>query len=378
MIIPQIAGALLFAASLVYLALALAGLLRFRQTPLVPKQAPAVTIMLPCYGAPPKLYECLTSVCRQNYPGTMQVVFGLHSADDPALAVIERVRAEFPGLDSAVVADPRRLGAHPKNSSLANMMAPVKHDVIVVVDSDVIVEPTFAATIVAALDGPGIGASTCMYKGIPESDLASRLGAIYISDWFIPSALVDRQVHNIGSTYGVATAVRRSLLEASGGFAAMASAVSSDYALGEAVHNSGLSISLAPAVVATVVAEDGLLGLLSHEMRWMRAIRATRPLDHAFWICSSPLVPLVALSFAWPLHVAAPALAFYLAFRLAMHALLHRRIGLHDAGIWLVPLREAANFILWTGSFFCRRIRWGGKVMLIGRGSQMDIDPAGK
>jgi ceramide glucosyltransferase len=370
MIVVQVAGIVLFAASTAYLVLALFRVAGFRERTLVPAERPAVTLMLPCHGAPSRLYECLRSVCDQDYPG-LQVVFGVHTGDDPALAVIERLRADLPHLDCSVVIDPRRLGSNPKNCNLANMMVAVRHDVLVIVDSDVLVEKGFLDTIVAPLAEAGVGGVTCLYKGSPEADLASRLGALYINDFFIPSVLVDIARHEMSITYGAAAAVKREALDKIGGFAAMASAVAQDYVLGYELCQSGAGIRLAPQVVCTTVAEKGLVGLYRHEMRWMRAIRAVRPREHLLWIVTTAFVPLLLLAWAWPFAVAASALAVHLVLRVVLHYLVRNRIALPRPQPLLVPVREVLNFVLWIGSLLGRRVRWGDNVMVTGGGLTM-------
>jgi ceramide glucosyltransferase len=368
----HVAGVVVFVASLAYLALAFRRVVGFRERALAPARPPAVTIMLPCHGAPPRLYECLRSVCAQTYGGPLQAVFGLHDAADPARAVIERLIADRPDLDARLVIDSRRLGANPKNCNLANMMAAARHDVLVIVDSDVLVRPTFVATIVAPLDNPGVGGVTCLYKGAPERGLASRLGALYMNDWFIPSVLVDIGGRpGPGITYGAAAAITRDALERIGGFAAMADAVAQDYVLGHALRQAGYDIHLAPDVVATTVTETSIRQLLRHEMRWMRAIRAVRPRDHALWILTSPLVPLGLLAMAWPAAIAFPAVLAYLTLRMALHLTVRRHVALPAPEPWLVPVRDGLNFVLWAGSFLSRRVRWGRSVLVTGGGLTM-------
>lgn len=367
MLVFHVTGVLLFSASTIYLVIALIQVATFREHALVPSKTPSVTIMVPCRDAMPRMIECLRSILRQDYAGRIQFVFGLHSPNDEARPVIEQLIAEMSDADTALVIDSRRIGSHPKNCNLANMMAVVRHDVIVLVDSDVIVEPHFVATLVASLERPGVGAATCLYSAAPEANFASRLGAMYINDWFIPSGLVDLVVHGLGSAYGAAIAINRQLIERIGGFAAMASVVSSDFALGAEVRRLGLSICLAPMVVSTVVAEPSLASLYRHEARWMRAIRATRPIDHAVWICSSALVPLVLLSLAWPRWIALGAIFSHLALRILIHSVLRRNFRLKNADLQMLLLREIANFVLWASSFLGRRVYWGQLVMIADR-----------
>ena len=372
----QGAGALFFFASTAYLVLAIIRVVRFRPAVTVTvtamaSPAPAVTVMLPCHGAPPRLAECLRSVCVQNYAGPIKVVFGLHSPDDAALPVIEDLIAGLPGIDAAIVIDPRRAGANPKNCNLANMMSVVHDDLIVIVDSDVLVSRDFLSSIVAPFADPAIGAVTCLYKGVSEANLASRLGALYHNDWFIPSVLVDIARQGVHITYGAAAAVRRQALDGIGGFEAMASAVAQDYVLGRQLRQAGWSIALASEIVATVVAEPDLTSLFRHESRWIRNIRALRPGDHLLWILTSGLMPCVVLATVWPHEIASGAIWTILALRTLLHLALRRRIPLPPAEPLLLPLREACNLVLWVSSFFSRRVRWGGQVMVTGDGLAM-------
>ncbi len=378
MVVLQIIAALLFTASAAYLILALFRIERFGRAPAVRGARPAVTVMVPCFGAPPSLERCLSSICDQVYEGPIQVVFGLHSADDPARAVIEEIVARRPALDASVVVDSNRIGANPKNCNLANMMAAVRHDVMVMVDSDVLVTPGFVAAIVAPFQEPGVGCVTSLYKGLPEAGLASHLGALYINDWFIPSALVDLARHDIDLTYGAATAITRAALDSVGGFAAMASAVAQDYVLGHEIRRAGFGIRLASEVVGTIVDDSDLAHLYRHEIRWMRAIRAVRPTDHLLWIVTSSLIPLILLSWVWPVAVAMTALAFYLGLRFLLHYRLRQHIGLPVPEPLLLPLRELVNFALWTGSFFGRRVCWGDNVLITGDGLAMHAAGTGR
>ncbi len=374
MFVVQIAGILLFVASTAYLVLAIFRVSRFREHGLSPADPRPVTVMVPCYGAPPPLLACLRSICNQDYPAPLQVVFGLHSGDDPARAVIAVLLADYPDLDATVVVDGRRAGVNPKNCNLANMQAAAKHDWLVVVDSDILVGPSFVAGIVAPLAAPGVGATTCLYKGLADDNIVARLGGLYINDWFLPSALVDLARKEITITYGAATALTRQALDSVGGFATMASAVAQDYVLGHEISRAGYAIRLAPEVVATRVTESGWTALLRREVRWMRAIRAVRPLEHLLWIVTSPLVPLLALAPAWPMMVAGPALLVYLGLRIILHYLVRRHIALPEAEPLLVPLRDIFNFILWTVSFLDRRIHWGRSVMVTGDGLNMHLE----
>jgi ceramide glucosyltransferase len=111
---------------------------------------PPVTILKPLLGAESDLYDNLRSFCRQTYP-ELQIVCGVADAGDSAVAVVRRLQAELPQTDIALVIDGRVHGANGKVGNLINMMAAARHDLLVVADSDMRVEPDYLYVVLADL-----------------------------------------------------------------------------------------------------------------------------------------------------------------------------------------------------------------------------------
>lgn len=353
--------------SFAYLALALRQTTRGTNETLDCGWRPPVTILVPVHGAPKRLEECLRSICAQDYP-SLQVVFGLHSDDDPARAVIERVQAAFPTLDTTLVIDDHRVGSNPKNANLANMIPSAKHDILAMIDSDVLPTPDFLAEFIRPLAEPGTGGVTCLYSGVPGPDLISRIGALHHNDWFIPSVLVDLSRREMDICFGAAIAVTRESLAAIGGIESMADAVAQDFVFGHRLHQYGYTVRLASPVIPTIVEETTLSALIAHELRWNRTIRAIRPLDHALSIFMSPLGPMLLLALiGWPAWMAGPLIVLHVALRIRLHYRLRRRFPfLPPAAPWMVPVRELLNFVVWCRALTGRTVRWGETVLVTG------------
>ena len=174
-------------AGLSYLGLSLRHVLSFRQQTEVPDIAilPPVSVLKPLCGAEPRLYDCLRSFCEQDYPD-FQIVFGVRESGDPAVAVVERLIAEFPHRDIALVCDARLHGANLKISNVMNILPSCRHDILVVSDSDVAVGPHCLRALVAdAVADPLVGAVSCIYRGVPTQGWASVLGALNINAWIV-------------------------------------------------------------------------------------------------------------------------------------------------------------------------------------------------
>jgi ceramide glucosyltransferase len=351
-----------------YSVLTLLAVLVWRLKPL-PKPAlerPPVTLLKPLCGMEPGLYEHLRGFCVQNYPD-YQVIFGVRDPADPARFVAERLAREFPALPIDIVSNPRQHGNNHKVSNLINMLELARHDFLVMADSDAFVGPDYLATVAAPLLDPTVGLVTCTYRGVPTEGIWSRLGAMYINEWYLPSVLLAWLFGYQGYVSGQTMCVRQETLRAVGGLRAIANHLADDHRLGELVRGLKLKIVLSPYVVEGEHHEQNRESLIRHELRWMRTIHVLRP-----WSFRG-----IFLSFSLPLAVAGmalgavgsePASAAWGLFaatgvvRLALH-LLHRleydRYPLAD--VWLLPLRDFLLCWVWLRSFFTSRVTWRGK-----------------
>src|ERR1700743_2295493 len=57
---------------------------------------PPVSILKSLKGFDHDMYASFASHCRQQYGGEYEILFGVSSLYDPAVAAIEQLRAEFP------------------------------------------------------------------------------------------------------------------------------------------------------------------------------------------------------------------------------------------------------------------------------------------
>ena len=361
----QIAGLLLGLAGLSYLILALRVTFRFRECPgSVPDWNPPVSVLKPICGRHPYLYECLRSFCDQDWP-SYEVIFGAHSDDDPAVEVVQRLIQEFPDRKLRLVVDGSLAGPNRKVSNLANIYKKAQHDIVLLADSDVLVDRNCIAAMAAPLTATSVGAVASIYKGLPIGGAASNFGSLYINDWFVPSVLVDVDLRGIDFVFAMSS-VRRQALESIGGFEHLAQFFADDFALGRLVTRKGWRVVLSPYMCETVVAERGFVEMFRHEVRWQRTERACRPLDQFMSVVTWPL-PLMLVLLLPQLSIVGLSV---IGVHIAMRAGLHYRVR-HSFRIatppqpWLVPLRECVCFLTWAISLFGGNIRWGNETFSI-------------
>ena len=318
---------------------------------------PPVTVLKPLCGAEPELAECLRTLLRQDYPD-LQVVCGVRDRHDAAVAVVEALRQEFPHRELELVVDARQHGTSAKVSNLINMLAHARHDCLVIADSDVHVPPGYLARVVAPLLEPGVGVVTCPYYGRPSGGPWSDLGAAFINEWFMPSVRVAALFGSRAFAFGATIALTRGTLQAIGGLSAIADQLADDYRLGELTRRQGLSTVLSEVVVETVVTEPTLAHLLRHELRWLRTIRAVRPMGYAG---SFATFALPVATCGWLLAAGQGPVRSLLLITLLARTMLHfavGRPGVPRAGLWTVPVGDALAFGLWLWGFAARHVHW--------------------
>jgi len=250
----------------------------------------AVSVLKPLCGDEPGLYGNLATFCHQAHP-RYQIVFGVRDAADPAVQVVRRLQAEYPGCDIALAINPARHGSNPKVSNLINMLALARHDLLVLADADIAVAPDYLQRVTAPLVDTRTGVVTSLYRGRAVGGWWSRLGAQFIDDWFAPSVRVAHAGGSSSFAFGATIALRRDALHTVAGFRALADRLADDYWLGELTRRHGLATVLSDVVVRTDVTEDSLPALWRHELRWMRTIRSLNPAGFAFTF----------ITFTWPM-----------------------------------------------------------------------------
>lgn len=334
--------------------------------PARPPFEPPLTVLKPLKGLGHDLEANLESFCRQDYP-RYQIVFGVATADDPAVAVVRRIRRRFPQCDIAL-SIAHETGTNRKVANLVHMMRLAKYGVLVLSDADVRVEANYLRTMVAPLADPAVGLATTLYRGIAGRSRASRLEALFVNTDALPMFVTAEWVQGLHNAYGASIAVKRAALEAIGGFRALADHLADDYLLGERIARAGWRLALLPYVVATVIDATRLRDVWRHQLRWARTYRAQQPLG---WFCSvithAMLWGVLAATVSGGSGAGWAALALAASCRLVALSGILALAGDRDTRrwLWLVPLKDLLYSLVWFVSWLGRRVEWSGEVLRV-------------
>jgi len=360
---------LLALAGAAYFAMCIAAAKRFRRECSRPglgemRFTPPVSILKSLKGLDPHMYNALRSHCSLDYP-EYEVLFGVSDANDPALALVEKLRDEFPQAKLRVVHCPQALGLNGKVSNLVQMLPQARYEHIIINDSDILVPRDYLERVLVPFTQPGVGMVTALYRGLAGRTLGSKLEALGLSTDFSGGVLVARVMEGgIRFALGATIATTKTVLREIGGLEPLADYLGDDYELGTRASAARYQARLADIVVETALPDYGFREFWAHQLRWARNVRDRRGAQYLGLIVSFGLIwgvlAVVSAPRAWWTWL---ALAVTAALRLTSAVVVGRGV-LADPQVlrdlWLLPLRDLVALAIWSVSYFGDEVEWRG------------------
>jgi ceramide glucosyltransferase len=360
-------------AGCVYLLAGAVLVLRYRGRRSAQQGAPpaAVTVLVPLCGDEAGLSARLIRLRRQKHGAPVQILCGVSEAGDPALQSVREAQAADAPWPIEIVIDGRVHGRNPKISNLINMYRRARNDVLVLVDSDIEVDPGYVSRVTAQLSDPAIGAATCLYTG-KGGPLPARMAAADINLHFLPSVIVGIATGTARPCLGATIALSRTTLRRIGGFARFADHLWDDYAIGEAVRADGLEVAICDFAPTHVCTERTLGQMAARQLRAARTIRGINPAGYAGSILTHPAgfalvaVLLHAVWWNWAL------LALALGGRFALGCCVARRFGGERPTMPILLLQELTGFAVCLASYAGSTVEWRGRRYRVGAGGTLN------
>lgn len=316
---------------------------------------PPVSVLKPVRGLDPDAEANFRSAFEQQYPAPWEIIFALESPDDPAVPLIRRLMPEYDVPARIVISRPGQ-GITGKMANVLEAYRHASYPVIVVSDSDMQVERDFLHRMVSPLKDPGVGLVGALPVYTGGANIWSQALMVYahLFGLCVAGAVTHLQVP--GRFAAGNQAIRRDVLEAVGGFQAIAGYISEDLRLGQLVRRLGLRIVDATITYAPVepLDADQLTQVLA------RYQLASRALSLPLYIFTSFLmlahwIPLLAIPWLWTVTggISGETVVFGLA-----PAITRTLVAWHTHIRWagkvsLAQVAAAATMLDWT---FCKAL----------------------
>lgn len=356
--------------SLGYYVLATIAAIRFARNaagplPPLPKVPPRVAILKPLHGKSDSLAANLVSFLEVAY-SRLDYFFGVSDYEDSAAEVPVALRQRYQHANITLIVGEEPDCTNHKVAKLIKMSERAdKDDIFVLSDADVSVERDYVKRLVGELLADDkVGIVTCPYRARPIDTLGSRFEALYVNTDFLPQALFAASIEPLHYGLGATMAVKRSALDAIGGFRALKDLLADDFYLGNFVADAGFEVRLSNQLVTLTCEEKSMADFWHHQLRWARTYRTVRPVSLAAIVTHGPLWALMLLVASHGRPAAFAAFVLVIAARLAMSAaIIGPVLKMPEllADLWMVPIKDMVMTGVWFASLFSNKVQWAGR-----------------
>ncbi|MEI8144507.1 MAG: glycosyltransferase [Alphaproteobacteria bacterium] len=337
------------------------GLIAQRRRKPQPTSEPAYTILMPVLSVDYRFEDAFRSVLV-GYRPNIELIVASENPHSPALALARSLAAEH-AVPISVYTGRAGLAASPKLDALIEAIRGAKHDLMVIKDSNIVLDPKQLDEVAGLLTG-----SVGLVSAIPIIEDVRNFGAEVersTLNGFHARTLKAGALFGYGAGIGKVMMFRRSDLEKAGGLAAISGTIAEDHAMAKVLTRIGLKPVMAPSFARQPVGERKLRDVFARQLRWMTIRRREVPLAFLAepFVCSG--YACLCATIAAPALGISPFLALggTLAFHYALEAAYARSqgwpIGPQAFAAWI--LREIVNPVLWVRAWFTREVVWGGR-----------------
>lgn len=343
------------------------------------EELPPAALIVPVAGSHPRMESALRSLLRQDYPGLLPVLVTA-DADDPATALIARLREEFPHIRQ-VIAGPAS-GCGQKNRNLLQGVAAVGDaaEIYLFCDSTHEARPDFARRLARPV-AEGESAFATGYHYVDAGDdrpvtLAYQLSVLLMR--------LLQAVSVFTQPWGGAMAISRRAFERRGIAAFWRDKVVDDCSLAGLLLRCRLGVTLCGGAVLRTVARDHSLPVWR---AWMdRQVLFLKFCVPGQWVLLGVFALLMAAPAAVSLAAVAGGLSGLVPDPAFLFGLVHLTLLCAVVLGWRELLPRKVPALRWLGAFalgvgmFClvylrsipaRTILWHGRVYRVGRGGRV-------
>jgi ceramide glucosyltransferase len=345
--------------------------LRGRTAP--PQSYPGISILKPLCGTDDGLLHNLESFATLDYP-CYEVLLGVRDRSDPAYPVARAAAARWPK-SMRVVLQRGTPGQNPKVNQLITLGQRARHDLFVISDSNVRVQPRYLDEIATSLADPEVGVVTHPIAGVGERSWGACFDNLHLCSSVGPGLIAANRIGQV-LVIGKSMAFRRAELAAIGGFEALKDVLAEDFVMGRRLTLiCQKRVVVARQPIMNVAYRRSARDFVDRYTRW--SIMQRKIVGTGWYTVQLVLNPVPFALAAMLIEPERQALAGFLMCGASKFALDCLAIGalrgrpIATRCLIALPLKDMLMLYAWLAGLMRNEIRWRGNRMLVLEGTRL-------
>jgi ceramide glucosyltransferase len=330
---------------------------------------PHISILKPLKGLDDNLFDNLESFCNLDYP-EYEIVFSLQDYNDPAYKIAKKIKDRHSDKDITILVSRCNDGLNPKVNNLISAYKIAKYETILISDSNVMVEPDYLKSITAHMQDNSVGLVSNIITGTDGRTLGSVFENLHLNSFILGSVCFLDKFLKMPCVVGKSMLMRKSDLEAIGGFKAVKDVLAEDYVIGRRMHESGKRVVLSSHAIKNVNEYWSFKRFLNRHTRWGKLRWRLGGAKYISELIGNPVfMSVMPLIFMGISHLTV-CFALTIAMLKAtgdMYLTKKANASMHPVVYLLAPLKDIVIGLIWFVPLLSNIVIWRGNRYIIGK-----------
>jgi ceramide glucosyltransferase len=342
----------------------------------IPSQSyPPISVIKPLKGLEDNLFGNLESFCVQDYP-EYEVIFSLQDENDPAFKVARKILEKFADKPISIVIERCHHGFNPKVNNLFSAYRVSRYPMILISDSNVMVDPYYLRTIAKPMENPNVGLVCNLIKGTGGKTIGSIFENLHLNSFVLGNICFLNKYLRIPCVVGKSMLMRKSDLEAIGSLASVKDVLAEDHFIGEKIRGQKQRVIISNYLIHNVNEYWNLRKFINRHVRWGKMRWKIGGIKYLLELTINPVfaacLPLLLLG---PTEKTLSLLTLVCLIKILGDFYLGRSISrpMHPFFYLLSPIKDFLIGLIWFVPFADDTVVWRGNRYRMGKDTRLSL-----
>ncbi len=344
----------------------------YRPSPVFP-----ISILKPLKGLDDNLFDNLASFCTQDYP-EYEIIFSLQDYNDPAYKVARKIKDKYPEKNISIIVKKCEDGLNPKVNNLIPAYKASQYDYVLISDSNVMADKDYLKEIVKHMKDPNVGIVSNVIKGVGGSTISSIFENLHLNSFVIGGVCFLNKFLKMPCVIGKSMLLKKSDLEAIGGFTAVKDVLAEDYVIGERIHKMGKKVVLSNHAISNVNEYWGVSKFLNRHTRWGKLRWRIGGIKYISELIGNPVLISLIPILLWEISRTTVSFALFVFISKIIGDLYLGKITHSNSNpmVYLLsPVKDIIIGLIWFVPILSSTVVWRGNRYIIGKDSMLSPYP---